>query len=577
MKHRRLKITICLVLAAVTFVAYIQLQSHDFLNYDDNLYITDNPRVRSGLSQESIVWAFTATYAANWHPLTWLSHMLDCELYGLNPKGHHLTNLLLHVTNALLLFLVLFRMTGAPWRSIFVAALFAIHPLHVESVAWVAERKDVLSTLFWILTIWAYAHYADRPGLNRYLLVLLLFALGLMAKPMLVTLPFVLLLIDYWPLGRLRLAQLIPATSSENQGTPVFSLILEKVPLLALTAVSILVTVLAQQKGSGLAPVDLIPIKARFLNTPVSYVGYIAKMVWPRNLAVFYPHPGSDLETWQAAGAAILLVCITLAVIWTRRRHPYLIVGWLWYLGTLVPVIGLVQVGLQAMADRYTYVPLVGLFIMVAWGVPEILKGWRHGLTLLAVSTSIVFLAFTVCTWSQLRHWRNSITLFTQALNVTSNNYVAHLNLGLALRVKGNLDDAIYHYNEALRIKPNYALAHNNLGVALKNKGQIREAMYHYIEALQINPDYAQAHNNMGVVLGMQGKLVEAAEHFYQALRLNPDYAGAHYNLGKIKAEQGKFEEAYDHFSQAIKLRPDYTNARISLEKIKHTVGKSTK
>jgi tetratricopeptide (TPR) repeat protein len=580
-----LTLLVCLVLILATSAAYWHVTGHDFVNLDDDVYVYENRHVQNGLTLDSMIWAFTITDIAYWHPMTWLSLMVDHELYGLNSSGYHLTNLLFHTISTLLLFLVLKRMTGAPWRSAFVAALFALHPLNVESVAWVTERKNVLSTFFWVLTMWGYARYVERPGINRYLLVLLPFGLGLMAKPMLVTLPCVLLLLDYWPLGRFQLGQFGKETNAQlpkfmnqtSQWSQPSRLVLEKVPFLVLAVVSIYLSSLSVKRLGIVMTTDVVPMSLRVANALVSYVGYIGKMIWPGNLAVFYPPPGI-LPGWQVAAAGLFLVFVSILVIWAVRLRPYLAVGWLWYLGTLVPVIGLVRTGLWPdMADRFAYVPLIGLFIMIAWGVPEVVAGWHYRKIGLATTGAALLSILMVTTWLQVRYWKNSITLFERALEVTSNNYVAHLNLGIALRFKGKLDDAIYHYNEALRIKPDYALAHNNLGVALKNKGQLREAKYHYIEALQINPDYAQAHNNMGVVLGMQGKLVEAADHFYQALRINPDYAGAHYNLGKVQAEQGRFKEAYGHFSQAVKLRPDDTNARISLQKIKHIVGKSSR
>ena len=382
----RRDVLVCLFLIITTFAVYWQVHNHDFINLDDDLYITENDQVQKGLSRESVVWAFTTTHAANWHPLTWLSHMVDFQLYGLNPKGHHLTNVFFHLLNTLLLFFVLQRMTGALWRSGFVAALFALHPLHVESVAWVAERKDVLSTLFWLLTIWAYTWYVERPRRTRYLLTLLTFTLGLMAKPMLVTLPFVLLLLDYWPLGRFQVGQLDTALSAPGQASlstrsvwsQTLRLIWEKAPFFALAAASSIVTFLVQKGGGAVRPWERFPITIRIANGLVSYVKYMGKMIWPSDLAVFYPHPGASLPIWQAVAAGLLLLSISIAAIRLAKNHPYLAVGWLWYLGTLVPIIGFVQVGGQALADRYTYVSLIGLFIIIAWGVSDIVAKWRY-------------------------------------------------------------------------------------------------------------------------------------------------------------------------------------------------------
>ncbi len=525
---------ISLSLIVVTLAAFEQLRNHTFLNFDDDVYITKNRNVQSGLTLEGVIWAFTTTHASNWHPLTWLSHMLDCQLYGLNPSGHHLTNLVFHIASTLLLFLVLERMTGALWRSSFVAALFALHPLHVESVAWVAERKDVLSTFFWMLTMWTYVHYVERPGFNRYLLVLLFFILGLLSKPMLVTLPFVLLLLDYWPLGRFQFGQ-----SSGDSNPPInklknpsdlrgvaFHLVLEKVPFFALTAISIFLTIFAQQRGGALSSLELFPLGIRIANALVSYINYIGKMVWPYHMAILHPYP-DILPMWHIAGAGLLLTCISVLVIYTAHKRPYLAVGWFWYLGTLVPVIGLVQVGLQAMADRYTYVPLIGLFIMIAKGAPDILKDWHYRRIVLGVSVGLILSIFMIVTRLQVQYWHDSITLFKHTLSVTANNFQIHNNLGVALADQGKNHEAIAHFKEALRIKPDFVEAHSNLGIALARQGKIEEAMVHYAEALRIKPDYAEAHYNLGVTLAGQGKIQEAIAHFAEALRIKPDLCGS--------------------------------------------------
>ena len=442
---------VCLFLVIGILAVYWQVGNHEFVNYDDKDYITENQHVQAGLTLKSIAWAFTSTYASNWHPLTWLSHMLDCEIYGLNPRGHHFTNVFFHILNSILLFLIFKRMTGAFWKSAFVAALFAIHPLHVESVAWAAERKDVLSTFFCMLTMGAYILYVENQGIKKYLLTVLLFTLGLMAKPMLITLPFVLLLLDYWPLGRF------------NKRSPALQLIWEKIPLFVLTAVSSIVTFLVQQKA--MSSLEVFPITARIFNALVSYLSYIVKMIWPFHLAIFYPYPGMP-PVWQIAGACLLLVFISCIAIRTVRRYPYFAVGWLWYLGTLVPVIGLVQVGLQSMADRYTYIPLTGIFIIIAWGIPDLIAKWRYKKIGLFITTTTLISILMICTWSQVGCWRNSITLFSHAINVTENNSVAHNNLGSAFADQGKASETIKHYAEALRIDPMYADAHYNLGNA---------------------------------------------------------------------------------------------------------------
>ena len=463
----------CLALIAVNMIVYAPVWHHGFVNYDDDEYVSTNTVVLRGLTWHGASWAFTTGHAGNWHPLTWLSHMLDVQFYGLDPGPHHLTNLLFHIANTLLLFGLLHRMTGALGRSAFVAGLFAVHPLHVESVAWVAERKDVLSTLFWMLTLWAYVEYVRRPGLRRYWPVLLFFALGLMAKQMLVTLPFVLLLLDFWPLGRVG-TRPNPAggwaLSRDGWATTV-RLVWEKLPLLALTVVSSIVTVVVHRQAAAVISLSATPLNLRVANALVSYVTYISKMLWPARLAVLYPYAQS-LPGWWVAGAFLGLMGISVAVIRAGPRHPYLPVGWLWYLGTMVPVIGLIQVGNQATADRYTYVPLIGLFIVVAWGVPDLLVRWPRRRIGLPIAAGLVILACAIAARGQLRYWEDSTTLWTRALAVTTENNIAHNNLAVSLADQGKLDEAIAHYSEALRIKPDYTKAQDNLDLALVRRGK---------------------------------------------------------------------------------------------------------
>jgi Flp pilus assembly protein TadD len=606
---------IYLVLITVTLAVFWQVSNHEFVNFDDQYYVVNNPHVQAGLTRHSLVWAFTTTHAANWHPLTWLSHMLDCQLYDLNPMGHHLTNLLFHLANTLLLFIVLKQMTGAIWRSGLVAALFALHPLHVESVAWVAERKDVLSTFFWLVTMWTYGRYVAAPGSRRYLLTLSIFALGLMAKPMLVTLPFVLLLLDYWPLGRFLAGpaggndqgQVQVPLSSVKTRSPSSRRIWEKAPFFVVSLASCVVTFLVQQKGGAVETVEAFPLTIRIGNALVSYVSYMGKMIWPQSLAVFYPHPGKSLPGWQAVAAGLLLISITIGVIRAGRQRAYLTVGWLWYLGTLVPVIGLVQVGAQALADRYTYVPLIGLFIMISWFIPDLLAAWRHRGIVLSGAAVTVISALMVCTWMQLQHWKNDLTLFEHALKVTANNYLAHDSLGNALAEQGKLDQAITHYRAALRIKPNslnthnnlgiaflkggdidqaithyYAAlrlrsdsaeTHNNLGVAFFSMGQLNKAISHYLTAIEIDPNFGKAHNNLGNALARKGKLDEAIVHYYRALEVRANYPEAHNNLGVALARQGKMDEAIAQFEKALWLKPDYAQARKNLELAEQQAG----
>jgi protein O-mannosyl-transferase len=570
---------VCVALIAANLIVYASAWHHGFVNYDDDDYVTTNPVVLRGLTWHGVAWAFTTGYAVNWHPLTWLSHMLDVQLYGLDPGLHHLTNLLFHIVNTLLLFGLLHRMTRALGRSAFVAGLFAVHPLHVESVAWVAERKDVLSTLFWMLTLWAYVGYVKRPGLRKYAVVLLLFALGLMAKQMLVTLPFVLLLLDFWPLGRMGTGA-DPAGGwalSHERWAAAVRLVWEKLPLLALSVASSVATFVIHQRGGAVIILSAIPLKLRAENALVSYVAYIGKMLWPARLAVLYPYSRS-LPAWWVAGAFLFLMGASVAVLRAAERRPYLPVGWFWYLGTLLPVIGLIQVGDQAMADRYTYVPLIGLFIIVAWGVPDLLVGWPLRLRRIALPAAacLVILACAIAARGQLQYWENSTTLWTHALAVTTGNNIAHNNLGVALADQGKIDEAIAQYSEALRNQPDYANAHNNLGVALDDQGKIDEAIAHYSEALRIKPDYANAHINLGVALANQGKIDGAITQFTEALRIEPDSAKAHNDLGVALASAGKIDEAIAHFTEALRIKPDFGDAHNNLELALVRRGKGT-
>jgi len=595
----RRQFLICIILMLTTVIVFWQVGKHEFVNYDDDVYVTENPQVQTGLTRQSLIWAFTTTHGANWHPLTWLSHMLDCQLYGLNPRGHHLTNLLFHLANTLLLFVVLRRMTGALWQSGFVAALFALHPLHVESVAWVAERKDVLSGFFWLLTMWTYVRYVERPGPKRYILTFFIYGLGLMAKPMLVTLPFVLLLLDYWPLNRFQTGTShVDSPISSQTKSSLIALVWEKLPLFALAAVSSVATFVVQQRGGAVKSVEVFPMAIRIANALLSYVFYVKKMVWPQGLAFFYPHPGMNLPMWKPVAAGLLMLSISISVALGARRHPYLLVGWLWYLGTLVPVIGLVQVGTQAMADRYSYLPLIGLFVIVAWGVGEFAKKWPHLRILAPFLAAIVLIGLSVCSWWQIKYWKNSVTLFEHTLRVTDNNSPIHNNLGNVLAQQGMFEEAVAHYtraleirpndvnihinlavsltslgkleeaianfNTVLKIKPDHAEAYNNLGNALVMQGRIDEAVANYSRALEIRPTDAEAHNNLGAALAAMGKLREAIAHFSQALRFKPDYAEAHYNLGMALATEGKLQEAIAHFSQALRFKPDYAKAHHS-------------
>jgi tetratricopeptide (TPR) repeat protein len=591
-------VSLCLIVAII--IAYAQVSNFDFVGYDDQEYITENSHVQEGLTLDSIIWAFTSFHSANWHPLTWLSHMLDCELYGSNPMGHHWANVQFHIANTLLLFFIFFKMTGALWRSAFVAALFALHPLHVESVAWVSERKDVLSTFFGFLMIFAYCRYVKESCLKNYLLVIMLFVLGLMAKPMLVTFPFVLLLLDFWPLERFQYKKNKNDDLPQPEGTIYYGfkgfmrLVLEKIPLFIPVVISSILTFLAQQSSGAVKALGTLSIITRIANALVSYVTYVLKTIWPINLAVFYPHPGDSLPVWQIFGAALLIATACIWAVQTSKKYPYIAVGLFWYLGTLVPVIGLVQVGEQAMADRYTYIPLIGLFIFIAWGVPDLLKKWQYRKIFLGLSAVVILSVLTVSTLSQASHWKNGITLFENAVKVTENNYKAQNNLGTAWG-QIDFDKAIYHYKESLKIRPNYVRALYNLGTALTEKGDYDEAILYFTRVLKINPkktdarmnmanvlfkqgksdkavfhyneilkfdsEHAYTHSNLAYVLSTQGKFDEAISHYRQALRINPEYVKAYYNLGNILLKKGETEEAFTHFSEAIKLNPDFVQA----------------
>jgi protein O-mannosyl-transferase len=570
-KYRNQLILAILVLLVIA--VFWQMSNHEFLVYDDNLYVTDNRYVQSGFSKESIVWAFTTNHPHFWMPLTWLTLMLDFELFGLNAGGYHITNLLFHIFNTLLLFFVLQKMTGAFWRSLFVAALFALHPLHVESVAWVTERKDVLSTFFWMLVMYSYVMYVERPVWSRYCFILLFFILGLLSKPMLVTLPFVLLLLDYWPLQRLQMGKLKNETDLKNKksgrtshaGSFPLSLIWEKLPLFAIAALLIIINFIAQRSSLAVVPFENLSLNARLANALVSYSKYIGKMIWPLNLSVFYPHTGDALPMWQAIFSGILLLCFSLVAIRLLKRLPFLAVGWFWYLGTLVPVIGITQVGAQAMADRFTYVPLIGLFIMVAWGVQHIFKNWRHQREVLSFSAAAAIIFFTACSWIQVQHWKNSITLFQHSVNVTENNFLGHYNLAIGLKNRERTEEAISHFKEALKIDSNYADAHKNLGRLMAQKGDFNEAISYFQNALKINPNDAKAHKDLGVILGQRGNLEESVYHLEEAIRIRPDYADAHVNLGVALNRLGRSEEAVEHYYKALKIDPDDANTHFNL------------
>ncbi len=556
----------CIALIAIVFAVYIQVGNHDFLDYDDNVYVTANPHVTSGITTNNVIWAFSSVDAANWHPVTWLSHMADVQIFGMNPHGHHLTNVVIHAVSAVLLLLLLFRITGSLWQSSFVAALFALHPLHVESVAWVAERKDVLSAFFWFFTLLLYSEYTKGRKPSFYMYTLFSFALGLMAKPMLVTLPVVMLLMDYWPLDRYLNAERGQGTGSQllRVTSPLAGLVKEKIPFFLLSLLSGAVTIYAQHSGGAIASLDRIPPLSRIENALVAYVRYIGKALWPFDLGVLYPMPPS-FPLWQVLGSLLVLLLISVATIRAGRRYPYLAAGWFWYLVTLVPVIGLIQVGAQSIADRYTYIPLTGLFIMVAWGTADMTKSWRYRKIVLALSAGMVIIASTVITWQQLAYWRDSVSLFRHALQVTADNSIMHNNLGFALFHKGHVDEAISEYKEALRIKPKSSSAHNNLGFALASQGKLDAAIWEYQLSLILKPDHAETHNNLGVALFRKGRVDEALREYQAALRIKPNDANAHNNSGLALVNKGAVDAAIQEYKEALRLKPDHSEVHNNL------------
>src|ERR1035438_5551132 len=548
----------CLILIAAIVTVYAPGRHFGFVGWDDPAYVTENVHVVQGLTWQGARWALTSADEAD--PLTWLSHMLDVQLYGMDAGPHHVTNVLLHILDTLLLFGLLYRMTGAWGRSLFVAGLFAVHPLHVESVAWISERKDVLSTLFWMLAMWAYVAYVRRPGLRRYLLVVLWFGLGLMAKPMLVTLPFVLLLLDFWPLRRVELGSLL-------------RLVKEKLPLFALAAISSVVTLLAQRHEGAILGLERFPLGLRLANALASYLAYIGKMLWPVRLAAFYPI-ATSAPLWQASLGALVLIGVTVLAFRAGQRHGYFLVGWLWYVGTLIPVIVLVQAGGQAMADRYTYVPLIGLFLIAAWAAPELVARRAHGRLALPVVAACVLLMCTALAKAQVRYWSDSTALWQHTLKVTEGNYVAHDNLGGVFMKQGRAGEAVAQFVEALRIEPGCVDARNNLGTVLMSQGKLDEAARQFAEALRNQPFFAEAHNNLATVLIRQGKFDEAARHLSEALRIRPDLVWAQNNLGTLLMSQGKLAEAAQRFDAALRIRPDFVEAQNNLGMVLMSQGK---
>ena len=605
------KTILCLALCILTIAAYWPVKNYPFINYDDGPYVYDNSHVKSGLSIQNIIWAFDIAADEDkhyWHPLTSISHMIDIQLFGLNPHMHHLSNLFFHTLNTILLFLVFSLMTGDAWKCFFMATLFAIHPMNIESTAWIAERKNLLSTMFWMLTMLAYIFYAKKPAFSRYLLVFLAFGCGLLAKPILVVLPFVLLLMDFWPLKRTKWADVINTRNNhDNIVLPKSTfgkmsnshLILEKTPLLLLSFMTFYLSMVTLQGKSEVINTAIVPLMLRIENAIVSYVIYLKKMIWPIDLAFFYPFPDA-VPTWQTIGAIIFLCLMTYLATIRLKTKPYLIIGWLWFLGVLFPASGLIQGGhWPALADRWAYVPLIGIFIIFAWGVPDILPKWRYRRTVLSVSATCLIIFFLCVTRNQLAYWADSYTLFNRAIAVTENNFLAYSLVGKELIKTEDYKTAEKYFLTALRIKPDYADTRHDIGhVAYQNKeydkalkyyrqallfrpsdakimciiadlliknGNLDEAIDYYSEALVLNPSVPDIYNKIGMVFYIKQAYEKARQKFKMAVRLNPEFYEAYYNLGLVALKQGKLNDALNNYKEAISINPNYTDALKSL------------
>ena len=550
-------ILVCLTLAIAVCAVYGQMAHHEFIAFDDNEYIYENPHVSTGLTPANIGWAVTAFYSNNWHPVTWVSHMVDCQLFGLQPGAHHLMGAWLHLLNVLVLFLLLRRITGTLWRSAFVAAAFGLHPMHVESVAWAAERKDVLSTLLGLLTIWAYVWYARRPAALRYVAVLLLFALGIMAKPMLVTLPFVLLLLDYWPLGRVPQGPAGPVRAAKRGRG---ALLLEKLPMFLIVIASSVLTLIAQSRGGVVRSLEEVSTGMRIANALVSWVRYAFKLLVPLQQAFYYPYP-RQLPLLGALGACLVLALVTVYVWRVRRARPYAVVGWLWFVGTLVPVIGIVQVATQAIADRYSYFPSIGLFMLVTWGLAELSRRWPRREAVVAVGATAVLLVYGAQAWGRTRDWRDGVTLFRRDVQIIPDNTLANRNLGVEYFRRGQYEDAIAALQNVLRIYPNDDVTLFDSAISCERLGKPEQAERLYREALASKPNFADAHYNLGSLLNRMGKPDQAVVEFQAAIRLKPDYAAAYNNLGNALSNLGRYPEAIANYTEAVRRDPSYAEA----------------
>ena len=583
------EVLICLLLATAIFIVYWQVIDFDFISLDDPYYIINNPSIRHGINFESLKWAFSSFgYEANWHPLTWISHMLDIQLFGMNPGMHHFTNVIFHILNSMLLFIVLEKMTGALWRSAVVAVLFALHPLHVESVAWISERKDVLSTFFWMLTMMGYLWYVHHPSVRRYLTVIFFYILGLLSKPMLVTLPFVLLLLDYWPLNRLDLDHTRGVgknyelnRSYEICWSRIPRLIVEKIPMIVLAIISSSLTIIAQHEGGALKSFKIFPFSLRILNAITSYVDYLWKVIYIFNLVVFYPYKHA-INPLVVILFCLFLIFVTVLAVLCVKRLPYFLVGWFWYLGTLIPVIGLVQVGVQPMADRYTYIPLIGIFILIVWGISELLEKFQIKKIILITVAGVVLPILISFSWIQVGYWKNSKTLYEHTINVPVKNYIFHLQQAKLLMDQGDLDGAEKHCAEALRINSDYQArmrinpdqAYNFMGKILKNKGEISKAIIYLSKAIQLNPTYADAYNSLGVAFMYQGRFSDAIKMFSKVLDLEPENVSADVNMGSSLKSQGRVNEAIHYFKKALQIRPDLLVAHYYLGEVLSSQGK---
>jgi protein O-mannosyl-transferase len=546
---------LCLLLVAATLVLYNPVNRHPFVNYDDDRYVIDNPHVHNGLGWDTVAWALTSTEQANWHPLTWLSHALDYRLFQLNPTGHHFTSLLIHAANAVLLFLLLAFATGRVGSSLFVASLFALHPINVESVAWVAERKNVLSTFFFLSAMGAYGWYALQPRWQRYLAVAGLFVLGLMSKPMVITFPFVLLLLDYWPLGRMDGRPAIGPGTAKCSG---FLLLAEKLPLLALSAASAVITIGAQRAGGAMRSAAQFSLGVRLQNAAAAYAMYLGKMIWPSHLAPIYPHPGDSLAAWQVAVSVLVLLVVTGLVV-RFRAERYLLTGWFWFLGTLVPVIGLIQVGDQAMADRYAYIPLIGIFVMIAWGGAELADSRRIGIAARMVPAACILLALSWATHRQLSYWADNRDLWTHALAVTKRNFIAQDNLGGELLLLGKADEAYSHFQTASAINPQDPMSRSNLAAYLQQHGHLQEAIELDRRVISLTSDpglLAATYSNLGTAYRTLGDDQQAWESYELALRFNSSQSNAYLGLGQLLEKQNRRTEAIENYVRSVGLRP---------------------